>query len=293
MDALELVRLPRLMALSRGTANLVIGMIDGPVAANHPDLVPSNICASAGVSGVCHSPNSAACRHGTAVASVLTGRRGARVPGIAPDCTLYVRPILTEAESSVDVPHAAPSDLADAIVKCVHAGARVLNLSVTLDGDSLRANCELEESLRYCAQRGVLVVVASGNRGAMSGSALTRQQWVLPVVAYGLTGRPLANSDLGRSIGIRGLGAPGEGVGRLIEEDGVTPPRGSSVAVPFVTGTAALLWTLFPEAGAGEIRNALLASATAQRRTIVPALMDAWGAYLVLNRARTSRRHVS
>jgi subtilisin family serine protease len=286
--ASELVRLPDLMALTSGSADLVIGLVDGPVALDHPDLVTGNVRALAETSGVCRDVRSASCRHGTFVAGILAARRGAQAPAIAPGCTLVVRPIFSET-GPLGEPSATPGALAEAIVDCVHAGARLLNLSAALAGPSLGAEHDLGDALEYSLRHGVLVVAAAGNQGALAGSVLTRHRWVIPVVGYSRSGRLLAHSNLGRSVGSGGLGAPGEGVVSLTPEGEPAVLAGTSVAAPFVTGTAALLWSAFPRASAVEIKHALLSSPVTRRRTLAPPLLDAWGAYKLLSESRARR----
>ena len=289
MDPLEFVRLPGLMALTRGRAELVVGLLDGPVALDHPDLADGIVRTLAGASGACRDPESASCRHGTFVAGMLTARRGASAPAIAPECSLLVRPIFLEAGPSGKLPSATPGELAEAIIACVDAGARVLNLSAALAGGPFAGERELGEALGYTVQRGVLVIAAAGNQRAVAGSAITRHPWVIPVVAYGREGRPLAHSNLGRSVGIGGLGAPGEGVVSLAPDGELAVSTGTSIAAPFVTGAAALLWSMFPGAAAIEVKRALLWSPAGRRRTVVPPQLDAWGAYEMLSRGRARR----
>jgi subtilisin family serine protease len=288
MDPLDLVRLPRLMSLTRGRAEVVVGLLDGPVALDHPDLATESIRMLAATPGVCRDPGSVSCRHGTFVAGILAARRGARAPAIAPDCSLLVRPVFPETEPLQELPSATPVELAEAIVDCVDEGARILNLSAALVGGSISAERELEVVLGYTSRRGVLVVVAAGNQAAVGGSVITRHPWVIPVVGYAQGGGPLTQSNLGRSIGRGGLGAPGEGVVSLASEGEPVSSGGTSVAAPFVTGTAALLWSAFPDAAAVEIKHALL-SPVGRRRTVVPPLLDAWRAYEVLSEGRTRR----
>lgn len=57
---------------------------------------------------------------------------------------------------------------------------------------------------------------------------------------------------------------------------------GTSVAAPFVTGTVALLWSLFPDAAVEEIRRAVTRSSFSRRGSIVPPLLDAEGAYRIM-----------
>jgi hypothetical protein len=38
MTPLDLVKLPELMALTAGRSDIMVGLVDGPIAMNHPDL---------------------------------------------------------------------------------------------------------------------------------------------------------------------------------------------------------------------------------------------------------------
>lgn len=93
-------------------------------------------------------------------------------------------------------------------------------------------------------------------------------------------------SNLGGSIGARGLGAPGEGVvGLGLGVDGrPLAVTGTSAAAPFVTGAVALLLSAFPAAPPADVRSALLLTAVGPRRTVVPPFLDAWAAYTALAR---------
>ncbi len=140
----------------------------------------------------------------------------------------------------------------------------------------------LEEALNLAVRRGVLVVVAAGNQGTLGSSAITRHPWVIPVVACDLRGRPLNESNLGSSIGRRGLCAPGDAITSLSAEGPPLTLGGTSVAVPFVTGTIALLWSEFPAATAAHIKLAMSQTAAPRRASVVPPLLDAATAYQVL-----------
>jgi subtilisin family serine protease len=195
-----------------------------------------------------------------------------------------VRPIFKEgAPGNGALPSATPAELARAIVKCIEAGARVLNLSAAFVQPSSRGERELEEALDYATQFGVIVVAAAGNQGALGSSAITRHPWVIPVAACDLRGRPVGQTNLGSSVGRRGLLAPGEGVVSLGAEGDPRTLGGTSVAAPFVTGTVALLWSIFPKASAAEVKHAVTTGAYGRRRTtIVPPLLGAWASYQTL-----------
>ena len=64
MDPLEEVRLLPLMERFRGKIEIGVGLIDGPVAMDHPDLAGGNIReVPAKLSGACGLAESAACTH--------------------------------------------------------------------------------------------------------------------------------------------------------------------------------------------------------------------------------------
>src|SRR5207248_4828014 len=131
---------------------------------------------------------------------------------------------------------ATPQELAAAIVDCVEAGARVVNLSLALAQHSTRNEQTLEEALDYATQRGVIIVAAAGNQGTVGSSAITRHPWVIPVVGCDLQGKPTAESNLAGSIGRHGLCAPGEQITSLGTNGTPQTLGGTSAAAPFVTG---------------------------------------------------------
>ncbi len=237
MSHLGLVKLTALMERTSGKPEIVVGLLDGPVAINHPDLATEHIREIPGnIRSACAQTKSIACMHGTFVAGILCAKRNSNAPAICPNCTLLVRPIFAEAQvGSLQLPSATPEELA-----------------------------------------------AAGNQGAVGSSAITRHPWVIPVVAYDLRGRPINQSNLGGSIGRRGLGAPGDDVTSLGADGGPITFGGTSVAVPFVTGAIALLWSQFPTATAAEVKFALTQVSTQRRTTVVPPLLDAWAAYQVM-----------
>jgi subtilisin family serine protease len=128
----------------------------------------------------------------------------------------------------------------------------------------------------------VLVVAAAGNQGVLGSSPITRHPWVLPVVAYGRAGRPMAYSNLGGSIGLRGVGAPGEAIEILNPGGGTRTGGGTSAAAAVVTGVLALLASLVPQAGAPALRSALTGGG--RRRTVTPPPLDAGAALERLER---------
>lgn len=184
------------------------------------------------------------------------------------------------------MPGATAEALAAAIVDCIAGGARILNLSLAVLRASAGGERDLALALDEAARRGVLVVAAAGNQGTLGSTSLTRHAWVIPVVGCDLQGRVLEVSNLAASFGQRGLSAPGEGITSFEPGGALIVSGGTSVAAPFVTGAAALLWSEHPRASAAAIKLALTRRSEASRRRLVPPLLDAWGAYQFIQSAR-------
>jgi subtilisin family serine protease len=273
------------MERTTGRPEVKIGLIDGPVAIDHPDLAAGNIRPVSGtLRGGCTLANSFACQHGTFVAGILSARRGTAAPAICPDSTLLVRPIFIETKAANgDMPSATPDELAASILDCINAGARVLNVSAAIARSSLNKERALEEALDQAARQGVIVVVAAGNQGTLGSTAITRHPWVIPVVGYDLHGRPMNYSNLGSSIGRRGLGAPGDRITSLGTNGATLTLGGTSAAAPFVTGALALLWSEFPSTPAADVKYAVTRG-YARRTTVIPPLLDAGAAYQAMRR---------
>lgn len=290
-NPLDLISLKPVMGLSSGHAETTMALIDGPVATNHKDLSSTNIREIPGrLRGTCARADSAACMHGTFVAGILGANRTSDAPSIAPGCTLLVRPIFAESASgNRDMPSATPEELATAIIDCVDADAKVINLSAGLIQRSAKGQGKLEEALDYSARQGVVIVAAAGNQGSVGSSAITRHPWVIPVVACDLRGRPIGYSNFGNAIGRRGLSAPGDGIKSLGTGGESSTFGGTSAAAPFVTGTIALLMSIFPDAKAGEFKIAVTRRQVSHRSTVVPPLLDAYAAYQTMATTHTPR----
>jgi subtilisin family serine protease len=152
-------------------------------------------------------------------------------------------------------------------------------LSAAVVRPSIMGERCLDEALDHAAKNHVIVVAAAGNQGAAGSSVITRHPWVIPVVSCDLQGRPFRDSNLARSIGMRGLSAPGENITSLGTDGKPLTSGGTSVATPFVAGAIALLWSEFPSASAADVKLAISQAGTARRASVVPPLLDALGAY--------------
>ena len=96
-------------------------------------------------------------------------------------------------------------------------------------------------------------------------------------------------SNLGSSIGRRGLSAPGGAITSLGAVGKPLTLGGTSVATPFVTGAIALLWSAFPTATAAQVKFAVTQAYASRRTTVVPPLLNAWAAYQFMVTAQMRR----
>ena len=281
-DPLNQIKLRSLMSHSSGNPNIVIGIIDGPVDLTHPAFSDSKVrTVNRTLYSLCKNANSIACRHGTFVTGILGSKRGTLAPGICPSCEFIIYPIFNELMCSHKPPIATIQELSHAIKKTVDAGAHIINLSIGLSSSSLETYKEINDAYSYALQKGVIIVIAAGNLGNIGHSSLLNNRWIIPVAACDHIGMPFQWSNFGLSIGKHGLTAPGYNVTSTYPEGKYSLMSGTSVAAPFVSGTIALLLSLFPHATSEEVIYSLLSSST-KRRSIIPPLIQAESALTAL-----------
>ena len=291
MDPLSQIRLDSIMKISSGNPDIKIGLIDGPLDFTHAAFEGSRIRAVKESQLVaCKSATSLACRHCTFVTAILCAKRGSSAPAICPGCTLLLRPVFTNetlrtnnkgVNKDIIVPSATPEELSEAIIEVVDGGAHIINLSLGLSTSSLMTYPMLHEAYDYARRHEAIILAASGNQGNVGGVSILNNQWIIPVAAcneYGLLD-PISN--IGQSIGIRGLMAPGINITSASSGGGYVQMSGTSFAVPFVTGALGLLWSIFPNARTAEVIRAIrpAISSYGPPKSIIPPLINIEAAY--------------
>ena len=158
MYPLDVVKLTALMQITRGRPEIVIGLLDGPVAVDHPDLMAEHIRELPGRQrGTRPQANIAARMHGTFVAGMLRAKRGSAAPAICPDCTLLVHPIFRGTTAKPGpMPSATPEELATAIIE-----SDWISMSFTMNWKLTRADTPVrfERALAALRARGDFTVV--------------------------------------------------------------------------------------------------------------------------------------
>ncbi|MFI1062209.1 S8 family serine peptidase [Streptomyces spororaveus] len=251
--------------------------MDGPVMVSHPGL------SSARIEWFCPrdvtelDADDVAAVHATSTAGVLVAGRKSGALGICPGVTLVTRSVF-RSPAARSAGAATWVELADALVELADAGTHIVNMSLTLATGTSEGRRAVQDALDYMAAHDVIVVAAAGNEGAIDGTAVTRHRTVLPVVTYNLQGWPGQMTNMGRSIGQRGIGAVADGLMSLGQHGGVRPFGGTSAAAAVVTGAVALIWSELPKTAPEELISALKGDPS-RRTSVVPPLMNAWRAF--------------
>ncbi|XGB41695.1 MAG: S8 family serine peptidase [Nodosilinea sp. LVE1205-7] len=219
-----------------GHPEICIAVLDGPVDRSHPcfdgadlTVLPTLVADGARVDGAMSS-------HGTHVASIIFGQPGSPVTGVAPQCRGLIVPVFADDRRS-----ATQLDLARGIEQAANAGALVINLSGGQLTDFGEAEGWLENAVRLCQERNILLVAAAGNDGCACLHVPAALPNVLAVGAMDARGHPLDFSNWGDRYQQQGILAPGENILGAKPGGGTERLNGTSFATPIVAGVAALL----------------------------------------------------
>jgi subtilisin family serine protease len=198
-------------------------------------------------------------QHGTLVASLLAGRGTGATSGVigtAPQASL----LSASVGLGVDSPVSADDQIARAVRWSVDNGARVINMSLTRN--SLEWPTSWDDAFSYAFSHDVVIVAATGNRGA--GTTEVGAPATIPGVltVAGLDQRGVA-SESASSQGITiAVAAPGEGLVGANPSGGYLSWSGSSGSAPIVSGLVALVRAAHPELDAANVIQRVIATAT-------------------------------
>lgn len=182
--------------------------------------------------------------HGTSVASILAGT-SAEGRGVAPGAELLSYRVLDDTGVGDSF------TVAQGILEAVDAGARVISMSIGSGGDS----AVLREAINHALARNVAVVAAVGNEGVGSVSFPAHYPGVIAVTAVDANGQRGSFANYGNGVS---LAAPGIGVLTPWRDASEVNFSGTSAAVPFVSGTLAMLFAENPSLTAAQAGRLLV-----------------------------------
>ncbi len=251
----------------------VAAVLDTGIDVSHPDLDGGKVIAFVDCVGGSCTPTPAfdddPTGHGTHVAATLagTGDGTAAYRGVAPGAALVGIKVLNGAGDGI------VGDLRRGIDWAVANrgayGIKVLNLSV--QGADCQANAALTDAIETAFRRGLLVVVAAGNRGP-NPCSVTYPGDVAEALTVGSVRDPGEGGwsmELTSGRGPTASGrtkpdvvAPGVAIRSAKPGGGYHNKSGTSMATPYVAGLALLLIDARPDATAAQLFGAIVDTAS-------------------------------
>jgi subtilisin family serine protease len=193
--------------------------------------------------------------HGTHVSGIILAEHGTGlVKGVAPLAKLLPLRFMDDNGAG------SVSGAVEAIQYAVDRGAKVINASW---GGSM-CSSSLREAIADLQNKGVLFVAAAGNSGANMDWESQREYPAAFTSSAQITVGSTTVDDIRSyfsnfSWNFVHLMAPGSSIYSLYKGNSTRVLSGTSMAAPFVSGAAAVLWGYRPTATAAQIRQAIFA----------------------------------
>lgn len=242
---------------------ITVGIIDTGITSSSPEFAGRISAKSTDATGLGRKIDDQI-GHGTGVASIIgAARDGKGVMGVAFQSSLLV--LRSEDPQPCTECQFSFATVSHAIDLAVDGGARVINMS--LGSNTLTEG--VRTAIRNAAQKGVIVVIAAGNDGALNPSVFAQVAsdpqaagLVLVVGSVNADGKTMSSfSNRAGAWANYFLVAPGKDVPMLALWGGTTTASGTSFSAPQVSGAAALLAQAFPKLTGKEIVKILLDTA--------------------------------
>jgi hypothetical protein len=235
-----------LHAITHGDPVIKIAVLDGPVDLRHPcfhepadNSLPGN--------GEAVQPSAIqhlALHHGTAVYSIIFGKTGSPVQGVAPGCSGLNIPIYDEDEQGNFSP-ASQLKLAKSIKIALSQGAHIINISGGQFSKYGDPEFLLKQAIADCYKAGVLIVAAAGNEGCNCLHIPAADRQVLAVGSMDENGHPTPETNFGSHYQINGILAPGKNLTAALAGGATFKTSGAtSYATPVMSGMVALLMSV-------------------------------------------------
>jgi len=237
--------------VTHGSAGVNIAIVDTGVSGDHPDLSSKISKAADCTLSFCESVSSFDDNgHGTHVAGIAASgtNNNIGIAGTGYNTSLISVKVLDSSGSGYY------SWVANGIIWAADHGARVINLS--LGGSS--SSFTLSNAVDYAWGKGVVIVAASGNSNSSRRLYPAYYSQVISVAATDQNDQKAWFSSYGSWVKIA---APGVDIFSTYNNGDYATLSGTSMATPFVSGVAGLVFGQHPDWTNTQVRNKLEASA--------------------------------
>ncbi|MCX4187489.1 S8 family serine peptidase [Methylophaga sp. OBS4] len=206
---------------------LKVGLIDGPVAAEHPSLVDTNIQRQSFVSQLPATDAS----HASALAVILLGNNNhPALEGLIRGASIYAAGVIEQSEYG---PVATTAAIVQALDWLISQQVRLVNISLS----GSRANRVLEHTVRLSLQQGMLLFAATGNEYLTNKPAYPAAiNGVFAITAIDAAGKVYDAANQGDYVD---FSAPGVDVWTADLETSGQYHSGTSYAAPYALAVAA------------------------------------------------------
>jgi len=228
--ALSRIEVLKSWQITVGRPEILIAVLDTGIDQNHEDL-SGKVMAEVDFTD---SPTQDDIHgHGTHVAGIIAANsnNGIGICGVAPQCRVM------NVKVADDKGRCQPSAVAEGIIWAVDNGASVINISVEL-GEPLP---ELEEAVDYAWSQGAVIIAAAGNDGSQLPVYPAYYENCIAVAATRQNDALAPLSNYGEWVDVA---APGFKIYSTLPDDSYGYKTGTSFAAPYVSGLAALLFSV-------------------------------------------------
>jgi len=239
--ALSQIQAPKLWQVTTGSPEIIVAVLDTGIDQSHEDLKDKVVaefnCTDSPTLDDLHG-------HGTHIAGIIaaSSNNGVGIVGVAPQCRLM------NVKVADDKGRCQTPDLAEGIIWAVDHGANVINISIEI-GES---SPELAQAVSYAWNHGAVIIAAAGNHGSQPTVYPACYENCIAVAAITEDNSLAPLSNYGDWVDVV---APGFNICSTLPDNSYGYKSGTSFATAYVSGLAALLFSVVADSNGNGVLN--------------------------------------